>query len=107
MYVWVYACVGCAGLPLPAGHNRDPRNGRAQRGGQADGRARPKDTALPLAALPGRRDLHRVRRKVRYPRGHHQGLQAHHPGGARPPARTGLLHGGQHRRRGRQGRTAR
>ena len=48
-----------AALQGPAGHHRDPRHRGALRRGPADGRPRPQGAALPLAALPRRRGLHR------------------------------------------------
>jgi len=39
-----------------------------------------------------------ARRQVRRPQGHDRGLQGHHGGRARRPARDGLLHGGRHHR---------
>ena len=45
--------------------------------------ARPQDRALPVAALPRRRGVHRVAGRVRRPRRHDQGLQ-----GPRAPAST-------------------
>ena len=41
-----------------------------------DGGARAQDRALPVAAVPRRRSLHRLARQVRRPRRHHQGLPA-------------------------------
>ena len=46
----------------PAGHHRDPRHRRALRGGQAHRRPRAQDPALPLAAVPRRRAVHRASR---------------------------------------------
>ena len=48
-----------AALQGAAGHHRHPRHGRAVRGRQAGGVARPQDPAVPVAAVPRRRDLHR------------------------------------------------
>ena len=52
-------------LQGPPGHHRDPRPGRALARGQADRLPRPQDPALPLAAVPRRRGLHRHARQVR------------------------------------------
>ncbi len=51
-----------AAVQGPAGHHRDPRHGRAVRGGQAHRRARAQDPALPVAAVPRRRAVHRPAR---------------------------------------------
>ncbi len=66
-----------ADLQIAAGHHRDPRHGRIVRRGQADRRARAQDPALPVAAVPCRRSLHRLARRVRQPRRHDQGLQGY------------------------------
>ena len=63
-----------AALQVAAGHHRHSRHGRTVGRGQADGGARPQDRALPVAAVPRRRSLHRLARQVRRPRRHHQGL---------------------------------
>ena len=49
-----------AALQGPAGHHRHPGHRRAFRRGQADRGARPQDPALPLAALPRGRAVHRL-----------------------------------------------
>ena len=90
-------------LQVAAGHHRHPRHGGALGRGQAHRRARAQDTALPLPALPRRRGLHRHAGRVRRDRGHHQGLQGVVRRGIRRPARGGVLHGVDHRERGRQG----
>lgn len=41
------------GLQVATRHHRDLGHGRAVGGRQADGGARPQDTAVPVAALPG------------------------------------------------------
>ncbi len=64
-----------AALQVAAGHHRHSRHGRAVGRGQAHGGARPQDRALPVAAVPRRRNLHRLAGQVRRPRRHHQGLQ--------------------------------
>ncbi len=68
--------------------------------------ARAQDRALPVAAVPRRRSVHRLARQARRPRRHHPRLQG--PGGrqVRPPAGGGLLHGRHHRRGGREGQEA-
>ena len=48
-----------AALQGAARHHRHPRHGRAVRGRQADRVARAQDPALPVAAVPRGRDLHR------------------------------------------------
>ena len=50
---------GAAALQGAAGHHRDPRHRRALRRGQAHGRPRAAHRALPLAAVPRRRGVHR------------------------------------------------
>ena len=92
-----------AALQVAAGHHRHSRHGRAVGRGQADRRARPQDPALPVAAVPRRRGVHRLAGRVRRPRRHDQGLQGHRRRRIRPPARSGLLHGRHHRGGGREG----
>ena len=75
-----------ADLQVAAGHHRHPGHGRALGRGQADRRARAQDPALPVAALPRRRSLHRHAGRVRQARGHHQGLQGHRRRRVRRPA---------------------
>ena len=65
---------GAAALQVAAGHHRHSRHGRTVRRGQDRGGPRPQDRALPVAAVPRRRSLHRLARQVRRPRRHHQGL---------------------------------
>ena len=95
-----------AEVQIAAGHHCHSRHGRALRGGQDDGRPRPQDRALPVAALPRRRGLHRLARQARVDPGHHQGLQGPVQRRLRPSARAGLLYGGNHRGSGCQGREA-
>ena len=52
-----------AALQGAAGHHRDPRHRRALRGGQDHRAARAQGRALPLAAVPRRRAVHRHRRR--------------------------------------------
>ena len=58
-----------AALPRVAGHHRHPGRGRAERGRQAGGASRPADGAVPLAAVPGGRGVHRQagRNHARWP----------------------------------------
>ena len=51
-----------AELQGAAGHHRHPRHGRAVGRRQADRRPRPQDRALPVAAVPRGRSLHRLAR---------------------------------------------
>ena len=74
------------------------------RGRQADRVARPQDPALPVAAVPRRRDLHRRPRPLRRAQGHHRRLQGDPRRQVRRPPRAGLLHDGQPRRGEGQGR---
>ena len=54
-----------AALQGAAGHHRDPRHRRALRRGQGHRAARPQDRALPVAAVPRRRAVHRHAGRVR------------------------------------------
>ena len=98
---------GAAALQGAAGHHRDSGHGRALGRGQNRGRSRAQDRAVPLAAVPCRRSVHRLARQARRPRRHHQGLQGPGRRQVRPPAGVGFLHGRHHRRGGRQGQEAR
>ncbi len=49
-----------AAVQGPPGHHRHPGRRRTERRGQADRVPRPQDRALPLAALPRRRAVHRL-----------------------------------------------
>ena len=84
---------GAAALQVAAGHHRHSRHGRIVGRGQDRGGPRPQDRALPVAAVPRRRSLHRLARQVRRPRRHHQGLPRHLRRQVRPSAGGGLLHG--------------
>ncbi len=64
-----------ADLQELAGHHRDPGDGRAVRRGQAGGRPRAQDPALPFATVPRRRGVHRLPRRVRADRRHGAQLQ--------------------------------
>ena len=66
-------------------------------------RARPQDRALPVAALPCRRGVHRLPGPLRRPRGHDQELRGGREGRIRPPTRSGILHGRHHRGRREEG----
>ena len=57
-----------AALQGAARHHRHPRHGRAVAGGQAGRRARAPDPALPVAAVPRRRGVHRQPGQVRLAR---------------------------------------
>ena len=95
-----------AEVQVAAGHHRHSRHGRAVGRGQADGRPRPQDRALPVAAVPRCRGLHRLARQARLHSGHHQGLQGLVRRRLRPSAGAGVLHGRHDRRGHRQGREA-
>ena len=95
-----------ADLQVAAGHHRDPRHGRAVGRGQADRRAGAQDPALPVAAVPCRRGVHRHARRVRQPRGHDQGLQGHRRRRIRRDAGSLVLHGRHDRGGGRRRRAA-
>src|SRR5450759_812165 len=82
-------------------HHRHPRHGRAVRGRQADRLPRAQDSALPVAALPRGRDLHRPAGQVRRDQGHRARLQGNHRRQVRRYPRAGVLHDGRHRRRAR------
>ncbi len=94
---------GAAALQGAPGHHRDPRDRRAVRRGQGDGQPRPQARALPVAAVPRRRAVHRHPRHVRPDRRVDPRLQGDPRGQARRGARARVLHEG-HDRRGRRGR---
>ena len=96
--------VGAAALPRAAGHHRDPRHRRALRRGPRAGSARAQDRALPVAAVPRRRAVHRHARGVRGDRRHGALVQGDPRGPPRRPARVGVPAQGQDRgrRRGRE-----
>ena len=77
-----------ADLQVAAGHHRHSGHGRALGRGQADRRPRAQDPALPVAAVPRRRGVHRHAGRVREARRHHQGLQGHRRRRLRRPARS-------------------
>ena len=105
------ALPGCAPGPadpaeiqIAAGHHRHSRHGRAVGRGQADGGARPQDRALPVAAVPRCRGIHRIAGQARVHSGHNQGVQGFVRRRLRPSAGAGVLHGRDYRRGRRQGR---
>ena len=98
---------GAAALQGAPGHHRHSRHGRVVGRGQDHGGPRPQDRALPVAALPRRRSLHRLARRVRRSRRHHPRLQGAVRRQIRPPAGGRLLHGRHHRAGGREGQAAR
>jgi F-type H+-transporting ATPase subunit beta len=63
-----------AALQGTARHHRDPGHGRTLARGQAGRLPRAEDPALPVAAVPRRRGLHRLAGQVRDAQGHDQGL---------------------------------
>ncbi len=91
-----------AALQVAAGHHRDPGHGRAVRGGQAGRRPRAQAAALPVAAVPRRRGVHRHARQARGARRYDRRLQGDLRRRLRPPARGLLLHGRRHGRGGGQ-----
>ena len=95
-----------AALQGPAGHHRDPRHGRAVRRGQGRRHAGAQGRALPLAAVPRRRGLHRPPGQVRQARGHDPLVPRGARGQARRSARAGVLPAGRHLGRARRGRGA-
>ena len=74
---------------------------------KTDGRARAQDRALPVAAVPRRRSVHRLARQARRSRRHHPRLQGPVRRQVRPSAGGGVLHGRHHRGGGREGQAAR
>ena len=102
-----HGSAGAAEVQVAAGHHRHSRHGRTVRRGQDRGGPRPQDRALPVAAVPRRRSLHRLARQVRRSRRHHQGLPRDLRRQVRSPAGSGLLHGRHHRRSRREGQEAR
>src|SRR6266540_438764 len=96
-------CGGPAGpgdppaVPEPPGYHRHPGRGRAIGGGQGRRGSRPQDRAVPVPAVLRGRAVHGDQGQVRAGRGDHIVVPGAGGGGVRPPARTGLLHGRQHR----------
>ncbi len=95
-----YGSAGTAALQVAAGHHRHSRHGRIVGRGQDRGGSCPQDRALPVAAVPRRRSLHRLSRQVRRTRRHDQGFPRHLRRQVRSSAGSGLLHGRHHRRGG-------
>ncbi len=87
-------------------HHRDPGHGRALARGQARGRPRAEDPALPVAAVHRRRGVHRLAGPVRVAEGHDQGLQDDRRRRVRRAARAGVLHGRHDRAGVREGEDA-
>ena len=69
-YQTARGAAGAAALQGAAGHHRHPRHGRAVGRGQARRGARAQDPALPVAAVPRRRGVHRLAGQVRDAQGH-------------------------------------
>ena len=90
-----------------AGHHRDPRHRRALRRGQDHRAARPQDRALPLAAVPRRRGVHRHARRVRADRRDDPRLRRADRGQARRRPRARVLPQGHDRPGARGGLMAR
>ena len=78
-----------------AGHHRHPRHRRAVRRGQGHRAARAQGRALPVAAVPRRRGVHRHAGRVRPDRRDRALVQGGPRGRARRPARVGVLHEGR------------
>ena len=92
---------GAPALQGAAGHHRDPRHRRALRRGPAHRQPGPQARAVPVAAVPRRRAVHRHPGRLRPDRGVDPWLQGDPRGQARRAARARLLHEG-HDRRGRR-----
>jgi F-type H+/Na+-transporting ATPase subunit beta len=86
-----------AALQGAAGHHRDPRHRRALRRGQADRRPRAADRALPVAAVPRGRAVHRHAGRLRPDRRDDPWLQGDRRRPARRGAGVGVLPQGRHR----------
>ena len=80
-----------AALQEPPGHHRDPRHGRARRGGQGHRDPGPQDPEVPVAAVLRRRAVHRHPRQVRADRRDDRLVQGALRRRVRPPARAGVL----------------
>ena len=85
-----------------AGHHRHPRHGRAVGRGQAHRRSRAPHSAVHVAAVLGRRAVHRHSGPVREAGGNHFVVRAAGGRRIRHAAGAGLLHGRRHRRRRRE-----
>ena len=79
-----------AALPRAARHHRHSRRRRVERGGQAGGPSRPADGAVPLAAVPGGRGLHRQARRNHAAGRNHPQLRGNRRRQVGPFARTGV-----------------
>ena len=93
-----------ADLQVAAGHHRHSGHGRAVGRGQAGGGAGAQDPALPVAAVPRGRSVHRLPRHLRAGRRHDPQLQGDLRRRIRPPAGGRVLHGRHDRGRGEEGR---
>ena len=94
---------GAADLQVAAGHHRDPRDGRAVRGGPADRRAGPQDPALPVAAVLCRRGVHRHPGALVNLEDTIKGFKGIVAGDYDDLPESAVLHGRHDRRSGRQG----
>ena len=88
-----------AALQRSAGHHRDSGYRRAFRRRQSHRIPRPQDSALPVAALPRGRSLHRPQRKIRQGRRHRAQLQGSRRRQTRRDSGAGVLSAGLDRRR--------
>ena len=91
-----------AALPRAAGHHRHSRRRRIERRGQAGRASRPPHGAVPLAAVPGGRGVHRQAGRDHAAGRHDPQLRGNRRRQVGPPARSGL----HVRRRDRAGRRA-
>src|ERR1019366_1098688 len=89
-----------AALQRSAGHHRHPGHRRAVGRGQARRFARAQDPALPLATLQRGRAVHGRAGQIRQAGRHHPRLPGDRGWQARWHPRAGVLHAGDHRRRG-------
>ncbi len=96
-----------AALQVAARHHRHLRDGRIVRRGQVDGGAGAENRALPVAAVPCRRSVHRLAGRLCRARRYHPRLPRPVRGQVRSPARGGVLHGRHHRSGGRKGQETR
>ena len=95
-----------AALPRVAGHHRHPGRGRIERGGQAGGASRPADGAVPLAAVPRGRGVHRTSpaRSRRWPTRSAASRRSPTASGTTCPSRRSCTSGRSSRRTGAGGR---
>ena len=101
-----HGSAGAAALQVAAGHHRHSRHGRTVGRGQDRRGPRPQDRALPVAAVPRRRNLHRFAGKFVDLADTIKGFRALRRQ-VRSSAGSRLLHGRHHRRSGREGQEAR